>query len=181
MGNLLQSGGVAGLPASFSVDDTGALTLVNSSGTAIFSVSAAGVVTQAGGAPVSDEYVKPVITVANATGGATGAALTLKITRADGSAVTTARQLIIVGSSIQHAPFAPSSTLTFTSATVGSVEHGGAGYALIETNASGDFACTATNSADETLYFMACQAFSVQDVTKACTVIPGLQDSAAWS
>jgi len=45
MANLLQVGGVAGGVAAFTVDDTGALTLLDSSGVTILSISAAGLLT----------------------------------------------------------------------------------------------------------------------------------------
>ena len=124
---------------------------------------------------------KPVITVGNATGGSTDAALTLQLNKLDGTAIDTARQVTIAGSSLQYAPFAPSSTLSFITATVGSIVYAGAGYAAVKTDATGAFACTARNTADETLYFMAVTSFAVGTLADGCTLLPGLQDSAAWS
>lgn len=125
--------------------------------------------------------VKPVITIGNATGGSTDAALTLQLNKLDGTAIDTARQVVVVGSSLQYAPFAPSSTLSFVTATVGSVVYAGAGFAVVKTDATGAFACTARNTADETLYFMAVTAFGVGTLADSCIVFPGLQDAAAWS
>ena len=111
----------------------------------------------------------------------TPVALTLQLNKLDGTAIDAARQIIVVGSSLQYAPFAPSSTLSFVTATVGSIVYAGSGYAVVKTNAAGAFACTARNTADETLYFMAVQAFGVSVLADGCVVLPGLQDSAAWS
>ena len=125
--------------------------------------------------------VKPVITVGNATGGSTDAALTLQLNKLDGTPIDTARQVVIVGGALQYAPFAPSSTLSFVTATAGSIVYPGAGYAVVKTDATGAFACTARNTADETLYFMAFTAFGVGTLADSCIVLPGLQDAAAWS
>lgn len=136
---------------------------------------------EASGNVLTSYIVKPVITVGNATGGATTAALTLQLNKLDGTAIDTARQVVVAGSTVQYAPFAPSSTLTFVTATVGSIVYPGPGYAVVKTDATGAFACTANNTADETLYFMALQAFGVGTLADGCIVLPGLQDSAAWS
>lgn len=48
MPNLISVGGVAGAQASFSVDDTGALTVTDASGATILTLSAAGVLTPSG-------------------------------------------------------------------------------------------------------------------------------------
>lgn len=150
------------------------------SGTVHRSIDVVGDVTVTGNI-LTSYVVKPVLAVGNATGGSTDAALTLQLNKLDGTAIDTARQVIVVGSSPQYAPFAPSSTLSFVTATVGSVVYAGAGYAVVKTDATGAFACTARNTADETLYFMAFTAFGVGTLADSCIVLPGLQDAAAWS
>lgn len=179
MPNLFQTGGVAGSSASFTVDDAGALTLVNSSGATILAVSSAGKLTYAGDV-VSDTLVVPTITVPNATGGATTAALTMQLNRTDGTPITSAREVMICAS-LTRFLFGMSSTLTYSSATVGTIVTSGNNYALVRTDATGAFACTVTNSADETLYFMVQPAHCVSDTAYSCLVRPGVADPATWS
>lgn len=131
-----------------------------------------------------DQHVIATIAVANATAGATGAALTLTLKRADNSAaIATARQVYIGVVGTQYATgFDPNGAhVTFGTATVGSIIASGAGWALVQTDAAGAFACTATNASDETLYFSVGTAPSVSDQTKACLVIGSNSDAATWS
>lgn len=132
----------------------------------------------------SDEIVKATIAVANATGGATGATCAVQLKQADGTtSPTSARQVMIVAGATQYAPFPTlQASLTFGTATVGSIIASSAGWALIETSATGAFACTATNTDDETLYFsVITPASGVSDTAKSCLVLASNSDSAAWS
>lgn len=139
------------------------------------------------GRPLNDDVVKASIAVANATGGATGAALTVDLTRADGATVLAgARQIAIRASASgagQYNPAdpAPESSLTFGSATKGSIIATAAGWCLAETDSAGEFDCTATNTEDETLYFWVETAKKVSDLSKACLVMGSNSDSAQWS
>jgi len=178
MPNLFQTGGVAGSSASFTVEDTGALTLTDSSGATILAVSSAGKLTYAGDV-VSDTLVVPTITVPNATGTNT-AALTMQLNRTDGTPITSAREVMICAS-LTRFLFGMSSTLTYSAATVGTIVTSGNNYALVRTSATGAFACTVTNSADETLYFMVEPAHCVSDTAYSCLVRPGVADPATWS
>lgn len=187
MGNLTKVGGVAGASASFAVDDTGALSVTDTSGSTIFAVSATGVVTQSsaslGAAHVlSDDFVKATIAVANGSGGTNTAALTLQLHRMDGTTpITSAKQVAIYGSTLQYARNNPSGTLTFSSATVGSLEYNTSGYAIVKTDATGAFACTVTNSADQTLYFMATVPDAVTALADGLCSVTSNLDSATWS
>ena len=136
------------------------------------------------GHPLTDAIVKAVIACADATGGATGAALTVQLYQADGStAVASARQVLVIAGSTQYAPFPTlEASLTFGTATVGSIVASGGGWALVETSAAGAFACTATNTQDETLYFSATTSQGgTSSGSKQCSVIGSNSDSAAWS
>ena len=58
----------------------------------------------------------------------------------------------------------------------------GGGWALVETSAAGAFACTATNTDDETLYLSVMSAEGgASSGSKQCAVIGSNSDSAAWS
>lgn len=131
---------------------------------------------------LTDEVVKAAIAVADAPGGLTTAALTVALTRANGStAIASARQVMIKTGAAQYASQALNGTTTFGSATVGSIIASGTGWALIETTAGGLFACTATNSADEGVYFWCESSFRASDLTKAATVIGSNSDLATWA
>lgn len=133
---------------------------------------------------LSDAFVKAAVAVANATGHVAGAALTLQLYQSDGTtAVSSARQVIIVASATRHAPFpAMEASLTFGTATEGSIVSSGAGWALVETSTAGAFACTATNTKHETLYFSVLNATGgASSGSKQCAVIGSNSDDATWS
>jgi hypothetical protein len=129
-----------------------------------------------------DQYVIATIAVANATG-TNNCALTLTLRRADNStALASARQVMIIvqATASQYSPaFATETSVTFTTATTGSIIASGAGWALVQTDATGAFACTAVNSDDETVnYAVQDPRMGVSDVTKACIVIGSNNDPA---
>lgn len=132
---------------------------------------------------LSDEIVKATIAVANATGGATGAGLAVVLKQADDvTVITSARQVLVICGATQYAPYPViEASVTFGTATTGSIVASGGGWALIETSAAGVFACTATNTQDETLYFCVVKPDSVSDLAKSCMVLASNSDSAAWS
>ena len=136
------------------------------------------------GHPLTDALAKALVACAEATGGATGAALTVQLYQADGStAVASARQVMVIAGATQYAPFPVlEASLTFGTATVGSIVASGGGWALVETSAAGAFACTATNTQDETLYFSVMGAAGGgSSGSKQCCVIGSNSDAAAWS
>lgn len=139
------------------------------------------------GKPLHDDLVKATIAVADASGGVATAALTVDLTRADGSSVLAgARQIMIRASASgagQYSPVDPASeaSLTFGTATKGSIIATAAGWCLAETDADGEFDCTATNTDDEGLYFWVETAKKVSDLAKACLVIGSNSDLATWS
>lgn len=129
----------------------------------------------------ADALVKGTIAVADAGGGATTAALTLALTRPDGTAIATARQVMITCSTTQYLGNI-SGSATFGTATTGTIIGGGTGWTLIATDATGAFACTVTDAADETLYFSIRDAAGGQsDVTKYAAVVASNSDAATWS
>lgn len=132
---------------------------------------------------LADFLVRAAIAVANATGGVNTAALNLDLFRLDGTTVLGgARQVMIRCSSTQYDP-APNveSSVTFGTATAGSIIASGGGWCLCETDATGNFDCTVTNTDDETLYFWAETASKVSDSAKGALVVASNADSAQWS
>jgi hypothetical protein len=130
----------------------------------------------------TDDSVKATIAVADATGGATTAALTLAVTQRDGiTAISSARQVYISCSTTQYRGN-QSGSATFGTATVGSIIASGTAWMLVRTNSVGAFACTVTDTVDETLYFSAMNhSGGVSDLTQACTILGSNSDPATWS
>lgn len=171
-------------------------TLKSLSGTSLFDVDDSGNVTAAGaitgttvtastgfaGRQLTDDLVKATVAVADATGGAADAALTLTLKQADGStAITTARQVYLFCTATQYSPTIDTSP-TFGSATVGSIIASGSGWALVKTSAAGAFACTLTNATDETLYVSASTPPAGVSLIADSTVVLGSNsDAVTWS
>lgn len=133
---------------------------------------------------LQDQLVVATVTVADVTGGATDGTLTVSLKRADNStAIASARQVIVNAGTVRYNHYgALSATLTFATATAGSIIASGAGWALVQTDATGAFACTVSNSADETVYFAVDDASSgISDIATRCAVIGSNNDAATWS
>lgn len=130
-----------------------------------------------------DNGVKATIAVANVGGGGTDAALTVDLTRADGSTVLgAARQILIRTGAAQYTPGqALNGNVTFATPTKGSIIANGAGWCLAKTDADGEFDCTASNATDETVYFWVETAHRVSILADGCVVLASNSDSAAWS
>lgn len=122
-------------------------------------------------------------TIAVADSATNDAALTLQLNRLDGStAIATARQVMISTSTTQYAPAGqPEASVTFGTATVGSIIASGQGWCLAKTSATGAFACTATNTDNETIYFFTQTAARVSVVAEGCDVVASNTDAAVWS
>lgn len=127
----------------------------------------------------------PVVTVSadDVSGGGTDASLGVDAKDINGNGLKSAVQLLIVAQPDQYDPeFAPSSTVTFSAPTAGSIIDQGAGWALIETDATGEFACTMANSADETLYVSASAPIGgAADTSKAAFNVVSNSDSVTWA
>lgn len=128
-----------------------------------------------------DRQVSATVTVADSA--TNDAALTLQLNRLDGSTpVAAARQVMIMTSATQYAPAGqPEFSVTFGTATVGSIIASGQGWCLAETDVTGAFACTATNTDNESIYFFTQTAARASDPSKGCTVLVSNTDAATWS
>jgi hypothetical protein len=137
------------------------------------------------GRPLTNDFVKAVITVPNVTGGGTDAAATLQLYQLDGvTPVVGARQVLVQAQQTQYKdvgaePFV--NNVSFPAATIGSVVNTAAGYAVIETDATGAAAFTVRCSDDITVWFLVKGAASVSDLAKTAIVASSVADSAAWS
>lgn len=138
-----------------------------------------------GGKLLTDDLVKATITVPDTAGGATAALATVALKRADNStAIASAKQVLVTAAGVQYLPFTDAAavgSVTFSLATTGSIIATGAGWALIETDATGAAAFTISNTDDETTYFSVQTAASVSDLAKSCVVLASNSDAATWS
>ncbi len=131
-----------------------------------------------------DQLVVAVITAPDVGGGGTDCALSIAVRRAHDAAtpVATLCQLFITASTLQYQPYPPGkATVTFAAATVGTLITSGSGWALIQTDAVGAFACTMANSADETLYVHADTASAPSSLAARCLVVGAVADDVTWS
>lgn len=132
---------------------------------------------------VADWLVAAAIAVANS--GTNDAALTVDLTRLDGTVLQSARQVMIRCGGTQYKPNDPDepalASVTFGTATKGSIIASGAGWCLAETDADGEFDCTVTNTDNETTYFWVESAPAVSSGSKFCNVIASNSDAAIWS
>lgn len=131
-----------------------------------------------------DSVVVASIAVANS--GTNDAALTLQLKRKDNATnIASARQVLIGCSLTQYQPFLGEpavASITFGTATIGSIIASGSGWALVQTDATGAFACTATDTDNETAYFSVSTARGgLSDMTKRCLVLGSNSDAATWS
>lgn len=129
-----------------------------------------------------DKFVMAVIAVADATGGTTDSLLTLQLYRLDGTTpIASARQVAIRFTSTLYSGTADNSP-TLGTVTTGSVITSLAGLFLVETDATGAFACTVTNTTDETLYAVAVTSVGgVSTLAKAAVVVGCVPDAVTWS
>ena len=148
-------------------------------------LSATGGIT--GTALAADESVVATVACANAPGGATTALLSVTLKQRDNAtALASARQVLLQIGQVQYLDAAPTTnaSLTLGTVTAGSIVATitvGALY-LVQTDATGVFACTATNTDDETVYLSAKTAEGgVSDLTTRAVVLATNSDSAAWS
>jgi hypothetical protein len=129
------------------------------------------------------DILDAVITVADAAGGATDSALTVALQDLLGAASTKVSVVKIIAQDTQYAGMHDlNANVTFGTATAGSILASGSGWAVVKTSAVGAFACTATNAADETVYFTVCAAEGGHDALAAGTIIRGcVPDAATWA
>lgn len=131
-----------------------------------------------------DRLCQAVIAVADVGAGGTDSALTLTLTQLDGTPVTSAREVLIVATMASYAPWVNEpgvGSVTFGSATVGTIVASNLGYAQVRTTADGAFACSASNADDETVNFVVISAKAISALSYQTTVIGCVPDSATWT
>lgn len=131
-----------------------------------------------------DQFVVATVTCADVVGGATDGTLNISLKQARDNATdpTTICQLMIRVHAAENTPMqALDNSTTFSAPTVGTIPASGTGWALVATNASGDFSCTITNSADETVWIWVTTAEGGFDVGKRCVVVACNPDNVTWS
>jgi hypothetical protein len=130
----------------------------------------------------SNQFVDCQVTCANAAG-TNDAAFSVQVDKWDGSAVTAARDILILVNATEYLPggllAVPTATVTFTTATTGTIVASGAGWLHLRTSAAGVFACTCTNSANNTQYFTVHEVGKCPSANWCYPISQG--DSATWS
>lgn len=134
---------------------------------------------------VGDKVCTAVLALGASAPGATAKALTLTLKQADGSTALTSVRVatirVIAGADAGNPLAEGVSTVTFGSATVGSIVGSGAGWATVLTNAAGAFACTCSDSADETVIaFVESPAVS-DTLAHSCLILPSAYVQAEWA
>jgi len=132
---------------------------------------------------VDTNVVDVVIAVADAGAGGTTSALIAQANDLDGSAMAKACVFLILASDTLYAGSKDTNAnVTFGTAAAGSILASGTGWAIVKTSATGAFACTATNAADEAVYFNAATADGGADALVSGVVVRGcIPDLATWS
>ncbi len=164
----------------FAIDSSGN---VDAAGTIAVTGAATFTSTVAAQGLLTDQIVVATVAATGGAGGATAGTLTVTLKQSDEStAVGSARQCVVRVGAAQYAPGqTPVSTVTFATATTGTLVDSGNGWALIETTTAGAFACTISDSADETVYVWCETASGVSDPTDGCLVIGSNSDDATWA
>jgi hypothetical protein len=121
--------------------------------------------------------------IANATGGATAAALTADLKDLAGAGLSKTGVFKIIASDNEYRGGEDmNANVTFINATLGSILATAAGWAIVKADSSGNFACTASNAVDETVWFAASSCEGGHDALANGVLIRGcVPDSAAWS
>lgn len=134
---------------------------------------------------LADNLVDVVVAVADASGGATDALMTVQVNDLAGTAVGKVCEVMFYAGDTQYAGLLdPNANITIGTVTAGSVLASAAasGWWLLKTDATGLFAATATNAVDETVYFNAATCEGGVDGLTAGVVVRGcVPDDATWA
>lgn len=134
---------------------------------------------------VKDNLVDVVVACADATGGSEDAALTVDVEDLSGTALSKACVLLLYASTTQYGgPRTANANITMGSPSKGSILASSAanGWWLIKTDTSGQFAVTASNTTDETVYFVCATSDGGADAVANGVAVRGcVPDSGTWS
>jgi hypothetical protein len=130
--------------------------------------------------PQSD-VADAIIAVANATGAATGAALTAHLHDLAGANLAKTAVILILTGDTAYGFRTFNAHVTFGTATAGSILESGTGWCLAKCDATGAFACTATNASDETVYFVVTGSVGADAVANGIVIRGCVPDAATWS
>lgn len=134
-------------------------------------------------AGLANDVVDAEIVVDDAAGGATDTPCTVDLLDLAGAPRAVESVVKIVASDTQYAgEHDLNANVTFSAATLGSILASGSGWAVVKTDANGQFACTVTNAADETVYFAVTGVDGGVDAVAAGAIVRGcVPDDATWS
>jgi hypothetical protein len=124
------------------------------------------------------------ITGVDATGGSTTATIEVNAKDHQNKDLDREHQIMLRWMNAQYDPAAENAnaTLSKVAAEAGSIIATAAGWALVETDATGKFEGTLTNASDETVFVSANTAQSgVSDTAKGAVVIASESETVVWS
>jgi hypothetical protein len=137
----------------------------------------------AGGSVISPNLVAGTLTKAgDATAGAETTTASLTLTDLGGVALTSSRRVMVVAATTEFGPVTIDTSVTFSSATGGSIVSSGNGWAIVDTSAAGVVGFTLTNATDETVYLKLQNAGSDSvSASKACAVMACAPLAVTWA
>jgi len=131
----------------------------------------------------SARMVTVAVAATDVGGGGTDSAFTAEVYSLDGAARAAAAEFKIMVADAQYeGKENQNANVTFSTATKGSIVASGSGWAVVQTDAAGEFACTAVNAANETVWFSACSVDGGNTATTNGVLVVGcVPDDATWS
>lgn len=132
----------------------------------------------------NNRFVMAVVTAAGGSSGATAGTLALQLNKIDETtAIGAARQVLIQAYDVQYSSLESdkNANVTFNTASTGTLVASGNGWALVETDATGAFACALANGSDETTYLRCETAPAHSDPTDGAIVVGSNSDDAIWA
>jgi len=131
---------------------------------------------------VSDRVVVIVTVLVAGTGGSTDGTLDINILKADGAAVSSAKRIYIIATDATGGGEQDlDATITFSAATLGSIVATGAGYCEALSDATGNFACTIANSADDATFVSVMSSHGVALAGQGCLIAECVEKTATWT
>jgi len=131
---------------------------------------------------VYNRLVQAVTVLVAGSGGSTDGTLDIDVQTLDGVNVgLTKRIYIIAAANTGGGEQDLDASITFSGATLGSIVATGAGYCEALTDATGNFACTISNSADDATFVSVMSSHGVALAGEGCMVVECVEKTATWT
>lgn len=128
------------------------------------------------------DVLDAVITVPDSASGVATVLATVQVNDLAGAPIAHVVDVLVYGSTVQYGGhLSPNTNVTFSLATAGAILATGAGWAVVQTNATGGFACTITNAVDEGVWFSVCSVIGGSATLAQGAIVRGcIPDLATW-